>query len=161
MATSPVERSEHATSPDKELISFDQAMEKLSREERFRATFEQAAVGIAHTEPEGRFLQVNQKLCEMLGYTRDELLGMSAIEVTHPEDRGIDAVRRAQLIAGELETYSVERRCVRKDGAMIWVKPHSSWRSASLIMQTRSKRHFGPMTRRRPRHAEQARPRAT
>ncbi|HEV8520206.1 MAG TPA: EAL domain-containing protein [Burkholderiales bacterium] len=94
---------------------------RVMAEERFRATFEQAAVGIAHTEPEGRFLQVNQKLCEMLGYTRDELLGMSAIEVTHPEDRGIDAVRRAQLIAGELETYSVERRCVRKDGAVIWV----------------------------------------
>src|SRR5258706_8682950 len=68
---------------------------RVMAEERFRATFEQAAVGIAHTEPEGRFLQVNQKLCEMLGYTRDELLGISAIDVTHPEDRGIDAVRRA------------------------------------------------------------------
>jgi diguanylate cyclase (GGDEF)-like protein/PAS domain S-box-containing protein len=94
---------------------------RVTAEERFRATFEQAAVGIAHTEPEGRFLQVNQKLCEMLGYSRDELLGMSVADVTHPEDRGIDAVRRAQLIAGELETYSVERRCVRKDGAVIWV----------------------------------------
>ena len=48
----------------------------------FRATFEQAAVGIAHTDPDGRFLQVNQKLCDMLGYTRDELLAMTAIDVT-------------------------------------------------------------------------------
>ena len=111
--------------PDREADYFVVMMQditaRVTAEERFRATFEQAAVGIAHTEPGGRFLQVNQKLCDMLGYTRDELLGMSAVEVTHPEDRGIDAVRRAQLIGGEIETYSVERRCVRKNGAVIWV----------------------------------------
>ena len=53
-------------------------------EEYFRATFEQAAVGIAHTTTEGQFLQVNGKLCEMLGYTSTELLGLTTRDLTHP-----------------------------------------------------------------------------
>ena len=114
--------------PDYFVIMMQDITDRKDAEERFRATFEQAAVGIAHTDPDGRFLQVNQKLCDMLGYTRDELLAMTAVDVTHPDDRGVDAVRRERLIAGEFETYSVERRCVRKDGAVIWVN-----RTVSLV----------------------------
>jgi PAS domain S-box-containing protein len=114
--------------PDYFVSMVQDVTDRKAAEERFRATFEQAAVGIGHTEPDGRFLQVNQKLCDMLGYTRDELLGMTAVDVTYPDDRGVDAVRRARLITGEFETYSVERRCVCKDGAVIWVN-----RTVSLV----------------------------
>ncbi|HEV2007407.1 MAG TPA: PAS domain S-box protein, partial [Burkholderiales bacterium] len=107
--------------PDYFVIMMQDITDRKEAEERFRATFEQAAVGIGHTAPDGRFLQVNQKLCDMLGYTRDELLAMTAVDLTPAEDRGIDAGRRAQLVSGETATYAVERRCVRKDGAVIWV----------------------------------------
>jgi len=65
-------------------------LEKAESEHRFRSTFEQAAVGVAHVSPEGRFLRVNQRLCEMLGHSQDELLDMSFQDVTHPEDLELD-----------------------------------------------------------------------
>ncbi len=95
---------------------------------QFRSTFEQAAVGIAHVELDGRFMRVNLKLCDMLGYTRDELLAMTVVDITHADERGIDSQRRARMIAGQLATYSVERRCLRKDGTVIWVE-----RTVSLV----------------------------
>jgi PAS domain-containing protein len=57
-------------------------------EERFRATFEQAAVGITHAEPDGRFVRVNQKFCDITGYTREELLERTFQDITHPDDIG-------------------------------------------------------------------------
>ncbi len=90
-------------------------------EELMRSIFDNAAVGISHDGLDARFLQVNQKLCAMLGYAREELLGMKARDVTHPDDREINAHRRAQILAGEMSTYSAERRCLRKDGSLIWV----------------------------------------
>ena len=90
----------------------------VASEAKFRATFEQAAVGIAHTGLDGRFLQVNQKLCDMLGYTREELLGKTLPEVTHPAYAGRAAPQRDSLLAGDISTFSVERRCLRKDGGI-------------------------------------------
>ena len=96
--------------------------EELRRgEERFRATFAQAAVGMAHTAPDGRLLRVNRKLCDILGYTREEMLGMTVQERTHPDDfeRDLDQARR--LLAGEIETYSMEKRFFRKDDSIVWI----------------------------------------
>ena len=105
------------------------AIDALSASEtRFRATFDQAAIGMARVEPEGRFLQVNQKLCDMLGYTRDELLAMTAFDIVLPEERYAYAGERAQLISGEFASYSREMRYVRKDGALLWVN-----RTVSLV----------------------------
>jgi two-component system, sensor histidine kinase and response regulator len=90
-------------------------------EERFRGTFEQAAVGISHTAPDGKLLRVNRKLCDILGYTREELLEMTVEEATHPEDLEKDLEQAHQVLAGEIETYSMEKRLFRKDGSIVWI----------------------------------------
>ncbi len=91
-------------------------------EERFRATFEQAAVGISHVSPDGRWLRVNQKLCEIVGYDREGLLGMSFRDITHPDDLGRDLEHVRRMLDGETDTYSVEKRYVRKDGTIVWIE---------------------------------------
>lgn len=90
-------------------------------EEYFRATFEQAPVGIAHTTTEGQFLQVNGKLCEMLGYTSTELLGLTTRDLTHPDDRDRQDALRLELLSGQRAFFAVEKRYLRKDGAVLWV----------------------------------------
>jgi PAS domain S-box-containing protein len=98
-----------------------QAEEELrEREERFRATFEQAAVGIAHTALDGRWLRVNQKLCDFLGYTREELLQKTLQDIVHRDDLEPNLEYRRQLLAGEIESFSMERRHIRKDGSIVW-----------------------------------------
>lgn len=97
-------------------------------EARFRAAFEQAAIGIVHTSMDRRYLQINQKYCDMLGYTRDELLGKSADSITHPEDRESSSHHRQQLVSGIEDSVSAEKRYVRKDGSLIWVN-----RTVSLV----------------------------
>ncbi len=91
-------------------------------EQRFRATFFQAAVGITHCGATGEWLLVNDRFCEIVGYTRSELSGMTIFDITHPDDRQrcVEAVSR--LLAGELPSYSVDKRYIRKDGAAIWVR---------------------------------------
>ncbi|MEG4395228.1 PAS domain S-box protein [Microcoleus sp. BROC3] len=88
--------------------------------QRFRATFEQAAVGMAQATVEGKFLLVNQKLCEILGYSRQELVEKRFQEITWPEDLASEQVLLRQLLAGEIENYSLEKRYVRKDGELVW-----------------------------------------
>ena len=90
-------------------------------ETRFRATFEQAAVGIAHIDLQGRYLRVNNRLCTMLGYSRFELLNKSLNEMINPHDRALDGRPRAQLLAGEIESYTLEARFQHKNDALIWV----------------------------------------
>ena len=74
-------------------------------EQRFRSTFEQVAVGICHVSPKGRFLRVNQKLCDILGYSSDELLSRTFQEITHPDDLDTDLDYLRQVLAGEIQTY--------------------------------------------------------
>ena len=98
------------------------ATEEVLREseQRFAATFEQAAVGIAHVAPNGRWLRVNRKLCAIVGYSQDELLTRTFQEITHPDDldAGLEQVRR--MLASEIDTYSMEKRYIRKDGSIVW-----------------------------------------
>ena len=97
-------------------------------EARFRAAFEQAAIGIVHTSMDRRYIQANQKFCDMLGYTREELLGKPASAFTHPDDRESDRNYRQRLLAGEVGSLSAEKRYLRKDGGLIWVN-----RTVSLV----------------------------
>lgn len=90
-------------------------------EERFRATFEQAAVGIAHLAPDGQWLRVNGKLCDILGFDRDELLSRKFHDITHPDDLAADLGAVERLVAGETTKISMEKLCVRKDGSPVWV----------------------------------------
>ena len=89
--------------------------------ERFRATFEQAAVGIAHVSPEGSFLRINQKFCDIVGYTQKEMLEVTFQDITHPDDLEADLEKVNKLLEGELETYSMEKRYFHKNGSIIWV----------------------------------------
>ncbi|MDX1932336.1 MAG: PAS domain S-box protein [Capsulimonadales bacterium] len=91
-------------------------------EERFRRTFEQAAVGIAHVAPDGRFLRVNQRLCDIVGYSRDVLLARAFQEITHPDDLDKDVSFTRRLLSGEIATYSMEKRYLCRDGAIVWVQ---------------------------------------
>jgi PAS domain S-box-containing protein len=91
-------------------------------EERFRGTFENAAVGILHTDAAGRFLRVNEKLCTIVGYPRDELLQRTFRDITHPDDLAAGVESIAALWRGELASYSLVKRYIRKDGAPVWVE---------------------------------------
>lgn len=89
--------------------------------ERFRATFEQAAVGIAHIAPDGRFLRVNRKMGDIVGYEPDELRTMSFQQITHPEDLSANVEQVRRMLSGELETYHMEKRYFHKGGGIVWV----------------------------------------
>jgi PAS domain S-box-containing protein len=90
-------------------------------EARFRATFENAAVGIARVAPDGRWLEVNQRLCEIVGYAREELMTKTFGDITHPDDLESDWNQARRLLAGEIENYSMEKRYYHKDGSVVWV----------------------------------------
>jgi PAS domain S-box-containing protein len=96
------------------------AQELRASEQRFRATFEQAAVGMAHIGMDGRWLRVNHKLCDILGYSCDELLQRSCQDITYHEDLTADLTPVTQLFAGEIPSHSMEKRYVRKDGTLVW-----------------------------------------
>lgn len=91
-------------------------------EQRFRATFEQAAVGFAHVAPDGRWLRVNEKLCRIVGYTRDELTARTFQDITHPEDLEADLEQLRRLLAGEIANYAIDKRYLRKDGTPVWIR---------------------------------------
>jgi two-component system cell cycle sensor histidine kinase/response regulator CckA len=90
-------------------------------EERFRAIFEQVAVGLAHVGLDGRWLMANQRLCDIVGYRHGELLRTTFQAITHPDDLETDLTLIRRTLAGELSTYTREKRYIRKDGAITWV----------------------------------------
>jgi PAS domain S-box-containing protein len=89
-------------------------------EQRLRATFDHAAIGMAHVAPDGRWLMVNDRLCQIVGYPRAELLARTFADITHPEDIDKDWAQARRLLAGEIGTYSIEKRYVRRDGGFVW-----------------------------------------
>lgn len=90
-------------------------------EERFANAFRQSPHGMAFVDPTGRWLKANLALCDMLGYTEEELQGRTFAEITHPEDVGTDIEQLRRLVAGEIGSYHRIKRYVRKDGRLIWV----------------------------------------
>jgi len=91
-------------------------------EAQYRASFELAAVGKAQTDAEsGRFTRVNRKLCEITGYSEQELLEMTFSQITHPDDREPDFENWRRMVAGAINEHSVEKRYLRKNGDIAWV----------------------------------------
>jgi diguanylate cyclase (GGDEF)-like protein/PAS domain S-box-containing protein len=90
-------------------------------EERFRRTFELAGSGVAHIGMDRRFIGVNRRLCEMLGYSEGELLRLTGRQISHPDDLEVINAQRPSLYAGEIDAVRVEKRYLRKDGSVIWV----------------------------------------
>ena len=96
--------------------------DRLQRmEQRFQATFEQAAVGMAHVALDGKWLQVNRKMCEIVGYTREELLAITFQSITYDDDLDKSLFLVKRLLAGEIPTYTMEKRYMRKNGSPVWI----------------------------------------
>lgn len=90
-------------------------------ERQLAATFNQAGVGIAHVSPEGKWLRVNRKIGEIVGYTEDELLNISFQHITHVDDLQRDVELLNKMLAQEIDQYSMEKRYIKKDGSTVWV----------------------------------------
>src|SRR5690606_23263396 len=90
-------------------------------EERFSSTMEFAAIGIAHVASDGRFIYANPQICEMLGYTEQELLALTVRQITHPDDVALTDEYANRLRSGVIRSFKVEKRYVRKDGLPLWV----------------------------------------
>jgi len=107
---------------EKRTFELKKANEELKlSEELFRNTFEQAAVGIAHVSPEGKFLRINQRFCGIVGYSQEEMLTTTFQDITHPDDLNADLKYVRQVLAGEIQTYSMEKRYLKKNGSLVWV----------------------------------------
>ena len=105
-----------------EILQRSTALEQALHESEqvYRSTFELAAVGVAHVSPEGRWMRVNRKLCEILGYTEEEILRLTFQEITHRDDLAIDLAETEKVRTGELPTFSMEKRYIRKDKSIVW-----------------------------------------
>jgi len=93
----------------------------LQSERRFRRSFESAAIGMALVAPDGRFLEVNDSLCELVGYGRDELVSLTFQDITHAEDLELDLEYVRKMLAGEIRSYQMEKRYFHRDGGIVWV----------------------------------------
>lgn len=103
-----------------ERIRVEQALYESELENR--TTFNQAAVGLARVGMDGRWLAINQKLCDILGYSKGELLELTFQDVTHPDDLRSDLGHVRELVAGDIDAYDMEKRYLRKSGETIWTK---------------------------------------
>ena len=90
-------------------------------EERFRSTFEQAAVGICHVSLEGSFIRINPRFCGITGYSEAEMHGLTLHNLLHPDDLERDLIQSARLLSGAIGQYSGEKRYLRRDGSTVWV----------------------------------------
>jgi PAS domain S-box-containing protein len=90
-------------------------------EERFRAIFEQAAVGIAEVGPDFRWLRMNQKFRDIVGYSEEELRELNPAAITHPDDLRASLDNFQRVLAGKTQSYFLEKRYIRKDGSIVWV----------------------------------------
>jgi PAS domain S-box-containing protein len=90
-------------------------------EERFRRSFEDAAIGVALVALDGRWLMVNNSVCEIVGYSEEELLSKIVPDITHPDDLDQNLEYRRQILAGEIRTYQMEKRYFHKQGHVVWV----------------------------------------
>lgn len=112
---------------EKKIISLGAALEvahsNLAQNQKaFHDTFNNASIGLGHISLDGRWIRANHELCDILGYSESELQELTFHEVTHIEDLENDVTQLARLLAGEIPRYSLEKRYIRKNGAVIWIR---------------------------------------
>jgi PAS domain S-box-containing protein len=91
------------------------------RDAEYEATFEQAPAGIAHASPDGQWLRVNQRFCEITGYSRAELMQLRFQDLTHPDEASADVAAFRKMLTGEIGEYKCEKRYLHKTGEVVWV----------------------------------------
>ncbi len=131
MHTRPIAEKEHvlnllricATRAAAELERRSAERGRSESEARFRALFEQAAVGVAQIDTRsGRFLQINRRYCDILGLSVEEAMARTFQSVTHPDDLEADLRNMQRLVQGEVREFSMDKRYLRKDGTTVWVQ---------------------------------------
>jgi PAS domain S-box-containing protein len=93
----------------------------LSSDSLFQNAFEFAAIGMALVSLEGKWLRVNRSICEITGYTEAELLERTFQDITHPEDLDEDLENVRKMLAGNIDTYHMEKRYFHKSGSIVWI----------------------------------------
>jgi PAS domain S-box-containing protein len=121
-------------------ISEQKRAEELLKasEERFRKAFHDSHIGMALTDSAGFFHDVNRALCETLGYTRDELLKLNYLDLTHPEDQAGCKENYGEVISGHPGPHVHQKRYLRKNGEIIWLRA-----SASRILDSEGRLLYG------------------
>ena len=129
----------HMADLEKTIAELQQNKQRLEDSEaQFRTTFEQAAMGCGHLAISGKWLRVNQKLCDIVGYSREELLETTFQNITHPDDLAGNLAHVSDLLAGIIENYSLEKRYFCKDQSIVWVQI-----TVSLRRQTETDQGLG------------------
>ncbi len=90
-------------------------------EARFRSVFDIASVGIALVAPDGGWISVNKALCDVVGYTEEELWRLTFQQITHPDDVAADLELLRAMERGEIDQYQLEKRYIRRDGSTVWI----------------------------------------
>ncbi|NMG65864.1 PAS domain S-box protein [Azoarcus indigens] len=119
IASKEMQLRETVSLAQKQLSRTDNVLE--ASEARFRAVFERAAVGVATIAPGGGWLSMNDAVCEITGYSREELQRLTFQDITHPDDLKSDLKALRKLIAGDIDRYQIEKRYLRKGGGTVWV----------------------------------------
>ncbi len=144
-----IEKRQHLGSLEEQVFertrTLEDAVERLRRaertaresEERFRKIFEEGPLGMATLGPDHRFIEANNTLCEMLGYTQQELKQLT-LRVTHPEDIEREASLAGQLFRGEIARFKIDKRYIRKNGQVFWATL-----SASTVRDTKGELQWG------------------
>jgi PAS domain S-box-containing protein len=111
-----------SSDPERGLIfaSARDVTDERSAEERFHHAFHQSGIGYALVGVDGHFVQVNRKLCEIVGHSESQLLECTLHQITHPEDRQLGEEQIGRLLRGEIDSYQMEKRYLRPDGSEVW-----------------------------------------
>jgi PAS domain S-box-containing protein len=118
-------------------VKTPQPIPKPDADSLFQNAFEHATIGMALVAPDGSWLRVNRSVCEITGYTEEELLTRTFQDITHPEDLERDVAAAKQLLAGEVDTYQMEKRYFHKNGSIVWILL-----SVSLVRDNKKKPRF-------------------
>jgi PAS domain S-box-containing protein len=110
----------------------------FDRSELFENAFRHAPIGLALVDLEGQLMKVNRSFCQMIGYTEEEALNLDFQSITHPDDMAPDLEQLRRLAKGEIASYSLDKRYIRKDGSQVWGSL-----SVSMVVDERGRpRHY-------------------
>jgi diguanylate cyclase (GGDEF)-like protein/PAS domain S-box-containing protein len=110
------------TPPPASASVLDGVLRSAEADQRYLLAARHAPIGIAIVATDGTFLDSNERLCRLLGYSRDELVGKKFHEITHPDDLALDVAHVDELLAGGAETYRIEKRYFTREGRVLWVQ---------------------------------------